>query len=173
MDRRSHQDPKAKNVTPWKRPHRTAIADTGHDAYREREHVPEPSYCGGCGVIREEGRWAWGARAKGAPEHTCPACRRIADNYPAGFLELSGDFLASHREEIGNLIKNEAEAESREHPLNRLMHMEPAGEGGLSITTTDVHLPRRIGEALHGAYKGEFNYEYAEDDTVVHGTWRR
>lgn len=39
----------------------------------------------------------------------------------------------------------------KEHPLSRIMGIERRPEG-LVISTTDTHLPRRIGEALKHAY---------------------
>lgn len=173
MERHEHHDPHARNVTPWTRPRQAVIADTGHDSYRDREHFPEPTVCTGCHAVFEEGRWTWAKPSKAADERVCPACRRIADDYPAGFLTLSGSFLDEHRTDILNLIENEANAESREHPLHRIMDMEDDEAGGLLVRTTDVHLPRRIGEALHGAFHGELDYEYLEDETVVRVTWQR
>ncbi len=173
MERHEHHDPQARNVTPWTHPRQTAIADTGHDSYREREHFPEPTVCPGCHAVYEEGRWTWATAPGRAEEHVCPACRRIADDYPAGFLTLSGPFFALRHAEIVNLITNEAKAESLEHPLNRIMDMQESETGELSVTTTDVHLPRRIGEVLHGAFRGELDYEYLEDETVARVSWRR
>jgi len=173
MKQHEHQDPKARNVTPWRRPHQTAIADTGHDSYREREHFAEPTVCTGCHAVFHEGRWTWEKAPAGADQQVCPACRRIEDDYPAGVLTLSGRFFGQHRSEITNLIKNEANAESLEHPLHRIMDMEEGEAGELSITTTDVHLPRRIGEALHGAFHGELDYAYLDDETAVRVSWQR
>ena len=35
---------------------------------------------------------------------------------------------------------------------------------GLLITTTDIHLARRIGEAVHHAYGGELKYHYEDNE---------
>jgi hypothetical protein len=85
---------------------------------------------------------------------TCPACHRINDNYPAGELTLSGSFPKSHGQEIVRLARNTEALENRKHPLQRIMSVEENPEG-IVITTTDVHLPRRIGHAIVDAYKGE------------------
>jgi hypothetical protein len=41
------------------------------------------------------------------------------------------------------------------------------------ITTTDIHLPRRIGEALHRAYEGDLDFHYEEEAYSIRVTWRR
>ena len=44
---------------------------------------------------------------------------------------------------------------------------------GIQITTTDIHLPRRIGEALHRAYQGEIDVHYVEEGSTFHVHWKR
>jgi hypothetical protein len=148
------------------------IEDVAHDAYLERYRPPEPAVCPTCGVVYEHGAYHWKPRPTGAQEHACPACRRIADRYPAGYLTLEGPFLRQHREEIMRLVHNEAARTRGEHPLERIMNVDEQ-EGRTVITTTDVHLPRRIGDALHRAYRGESEIKYAHDDYQVRVTWRR
>ena len=41
------------------------------------------------------------------------------------------------------------------------------------ITTTDTHLPRRIGEALHHAYEGEFRFHYDQGEQFIRVFWER
>ena len=41
------------------------------------------------------------------------------------------------------------------------------------INTTDIHLPRRIGEALHSAYEGELDYHYDEEAYLIRVSWKR
>jgi hypothetical protein len=41
------------------------------------------------------------------------------------------------------------------------------------IQTTDVHLARRLGDAVHHAYQGELDIQYARDDYVVRVYWTR
>jgi NMD protein affecting ribosome stability and mRNA decay len=107
-----------------------------------------------------------------ANSQLCPACERIRDHYPAGFLTLSGPFLGEHYETVINTIENEAAQETREHPLNRIMERKREG-ADLVITTTDVHLPRRVGEALQNAYKGKFDYRYSQEDQQLRARWER
>jgi hypothetical protein len=39
------------------------------------------------------------------------------------------------------------------------------------ISTTDIHLPKRIGEALHRAYKGELELNYEKQNCFVRVNW--
>jgi hypothetical protein len=80
--------------------------------------------------------------------------------------------LTTHRDELLNMLRNEAEVETAEHPLNRLMAIEDT-EGGLLVTTTDVHLPRRLGEALRNAFQGDLQVQYPVDETSVRVAWER
>jgi hypothetical protein len=43
----------------------------------------------------------------------------------------------------------------------------------LVITTTDVHLPRRIGHAIVDAYKGDLDTHYDRDGYFARIRWRR
>ena len=47
------------------------------------------------------------------------------------------------------------------------------GPDAVFIRTTDIHLPRRIAEALHSAYKGELEFHYADQEYFLRATWTR
>ena len=63
-----------------------------------------------------------------------------------------------------HLVRNEAEHERLEHPLNCIMQTEESPDR-VKISTTDVHLPQRIGEALEHAYHGELELAMARMNT--------
>lgn len=148
------------------------VQEHQHDTYKQKGKLKEPSVCSQCGVIFRKGRWTWGERPVKAYETICPACHRINDKYPQGMLTLSGPYLAANRTEILNLVRNEEAREKQEHPLARIMAIEERPDG-IVITTTDAHLPRRIGEALHRAYDGEFRFHYDEGERFVRASWTR
>jgi ribosomal subunit interface protein len=153
----------------------TIVSEAGNDAYRLTAHLAEPSTCGTCGVLYRAGRWQWpgeGVKQPPGAVITCPACRRIADNLPAGVLTLSGKFLASHREDVLAALRAEERLESAEHPLHRVMTTEES-RGEMVITTTDVHLPRRIADAIANAYGGAVEMQYGPEDETVRVSWRR
>ena len=71
-----------------------------------------------------------------------------------------------------NRARNQEEQEKSERPLHRIMAIED-GRDGVLIKTTDIHLPRRIGQAVHSAYEGELDYRYNEDSYFIRVSWRR
>jgi hypothetical protein len=145
-----------------------------HDPYMARRKPTEPTVCPECGVVFRGGRWQW---VREAPEHPneelCPACQRIRDRIPAGFLTLSGAFFDGHRDEIMRLIHNKEEEQKRQHPMKRLMFIEEQKDGSAVITFTDVHLPRDVGEAIEHAYEGELEIQYTEEAGIVRVYWQR
>lgn len=51
--------------------------------------------------------------------------------------------------------------------------MAIASEGpSIVVDTTDIHLPRRIGKALHHAYQGDLDLHY-DEGCFIRVTWSR
>jgi NMD protein affecting ribosome stability and mRNA decay len=142
------------------------------DPYRATRKPPEPTVCPVCEAVFNAGRWTWAKVPHEAHEQECPACQRIQDRFPAGYVMIKGEFLADHRDEIIALITSKEEREKSEHPLQRIMAIEDVREG-LQVTTTDSHLARGIGEALHDAYKGDLKLRYSRDENLLRATWKR
>ncbi len=145
------------------------------DTYKLTKKLPDPTRCPNCGAIYHEGRWQWLPEALVTPTHEelCTACHRIADAYPAGSVTLKSPVITTQASEIMRLARNVEEAEKREHPLNRIMAIEQPADDSLSITTTDIHLPRRIGEAVHRAFHGDLQVHYDENNYFVRVEWHR
>ncbi len=147
-----------------------------HDPYYEGRKYPEPTVCEECGAVFQGGRWKWPEGEKPGEYSTslCPACRRIRDKYPGGVVVLEGKFLKDRakREDIMNLIKNTEKMAKNQHPLERIMEIKEMDEK-VEIYTTDPHLARRMGEAVHRAYKGDFEIKYVEGERFVRVRWRR
>lgn len=142
------------------------------DPYRLTEKPPGGTTCKGCGAMVQEGRWTWSEPAKGAVNTTCPACRRVADDYPAGYLVLEGAFFGENRVEIMNLVQNVAEAEKNKHPMERVMAIRKDGETTL-ITTTGVHIARRLGDSLKRSYQGDLKVNYKDGEKLIRVNWFR
>ncbi|MFN0317667.1 MAG: BCAM0308 family protein [Burkholderiales bacterium] len=148
------------------------IQEVQHDAYRARGKPKEPAVCPECGVLFHAGHWAWGVKPAGAHEHLCPACERIRDHLPAGWVELSGAFMKNNETQILALVRNEAERTRTQHPLERIMAIENE-DGKTLVSTTDLHLARRIGEAVHRAFHGDLEVKYSKDESLVRCYWSR
>ena len=148
------------------------IQEYEHDTYKTRSKLPEPTVCKDCGSVFHKGRWQWGEHPANAHETLCPACHRIHDHCPGGFLTLAGPFLTDHRDEILHRVRNVEEREKNQHPLRRIMAVEDDG-AGIRITTTDMQLARSLGEAVHQAYKGELDYQYTDEANILRVNWQR
>ncbi len=149
------------------------VREHQHDTYREEGKWPEPTLCVECGAVFVNGRWTWQDESPlDANEVTCPACRRMADDYPAGTIDLQSSFLEQHGEEVRNLILNEEQAEKQEHPLERIMQFREEPDHWI-ITTTGIHVARRIGEAVARAYQGRLELAYGDGEKSIRVSWRR
>ena len=142
------------------------------DPYRAATKPAGPAYCPTCKAVFTGGRWTWDRKPEDAYEHLCPACQRIRDKFPAGYVLIKGEFTKDHRDEIVALIASTESREKAEHPLQRIMAIEDVREG-LQVTTTDSTLARGIGEALHEAYKGDLKLRYSRDENLLRATWKR
>ncbi len=144
-----------------------------HDPYFTKEKYHDPSICERCGVVFHDGIFQWmEPPPPNAEKMICPACRRIEDKYEGGIVVLEGEFLASHKDEILNLIRNVEEEEMAYRPLERIIEINDEGNK-ITVTTTYEHLARRIGEAVHKAYKGKLNFQYPEGAKYIRVHWER
>ena len=142
------------------------------DPYIVVQKPTEPTVCPTCKAVFAEGRWSWQRPPAEAGEMTCPACQRIHDDFPAGYVTVKGEFLKAHRDEIVALAKSTEDREKAAHPLQRIMAIEDTREG-LQVKTTDSLLARGIGEALHDAYKGDLKLKYSRDENLLRAVWKK
>lgn len=143
-----------------------------HDSYRCDHDLPENTACPQCHASVHDGRWQWLEAAPGGALAMCPACRRIGDGFPAGYVSVEGEFFDRHRVELLNLVQTHVRRATAEHPLRRLMRTDDTPEG-VMLTTTDTHLAREIGDALHDAYGGMVNYSFADSQDMLRVHWCR
>ncbi|MFQ5971068.1 MAG: BCAM0308 family protein [Alphaproteobacteria bacterium] len=163
---------KQRGISPPRQRKDRLIRERVHDPYKTRLKLPEPTVCPECGAVFHEGRWRWGPRPAAAHEQLCQACRRIKDRMPAGFLTLRGSFIRAHEKELLRLARHQEDLEKAEHPLHRIIAIEQDDEA-IVITTTDIHLPRRIGEALRRAFHGELSFHYEEGEYFIRVNFTR
>lgn len=152
----------------WGRAQLAAI----EDPYKRAGKLQEPTQCPQCRAVYHKGRWHWGPAPAEAHAVLCQACHRINDKYAAGTVTLAGDFVAAHRADMLAIVRHQEEAEKKEHPLHRIMGIEE-GPDGIVVSTTDIHLPRRIGEAVKRTFRGKLELQYDEDAYSVRASWRR
>jgi hypothetical protein len=143
-----------------------------HGAYRGDVRLPEGAMCPACHASVRDGQWQWLAAAPGAIHVRCPACRRIDDDFPAGFVSIEGDFFERHRVELMNLVQTRANRAVADHPLRRLMRSSDTPEGVL-LATTDTHLARQIGTELRDTYGGTVSFSYESDQEMLRVYWAR
>lgn len=152
--------------------HLEMFDDTVSDPYARRGKLSEPAACSECGAVFHQGRWQWLPPPPNAAAVRCAACLRILENMPAGYVELVGSFARDHRVELLELVRNLEAREKAEHPLQRIMSIDERDDG-VTISTTDIHLARGIGEALQHAYKGTLDHHFAPDDYLLRVRWQR
>ncbi|SEE61181.1 BCAM0308 family protein [Pseudomonas migulae] len=146
-----------------------------HDPY-SASRIEGAAVCPKCEAVYGAGTWSWkrpeNTVVHGAQTLTCPACRRIEDDRPAGTLTLSGSFLHKHRGEIIQLIEHTEKKEKAEHALERIIKLDDATDD-LVVTTTGIHLANRLGHALEAAFKGSSEYHYSDSEYGVNVRWSR
>jgi NMD protein affecting ribosome stability and mRNA decay len=143
------------------------------DTYKQTAKPHEPTVCTRCGAVYAHGRWQWLPRPEAAQSSLCPACHRIEDRFPAGVLTVAGSLVGTHKDEIVRLARHHEQIERAEHPLNRIVAIDEKAEDRIEITTTDIHLPHRIANALRHAYKGEVTEHFDEGGYFVRVNWNQ
>ena len=148
------------------------LKEKEHDVYRIRIKFPDPALCPECGAVYMKGRWIWGEAPREPARITCPACRRIADKLPVGRIEMQGGFFNRHHDEIINLVENVERREKADHPMERIMSIQEKQDCAV-VTTTGLHIARRIGTALSNAYNGDMSMRYLDDENSIRVHWTR
>jgi len=154
-----------------------------HEAGRHRtKRAPsEPLVCESCGAVYIKRRWVSGDDVLGngkqidwpsAKTTTCPACKQTRAHVPGGFVQLTGAFFKEHRDEIENLLRNEAERASHDNPMGRIIAWERE-ERKLIVTTTTEHLAKRLGQALNKAFGGHTTYDFSHENKLARVRWAR
>jgi len=148
------------------------IQEYVHDPYVAKTKYADPSVCDTCGVAFSNGIFAWLQPPPDAASMRCPACRRIADKYEGGVVNLEGEFMLEHKPEIMNTIRNVETEAKRQRPLDRIIEVKEEPRQTI-ITTTYEHLAKKIGNALHRAYKGDLKTQFLEGEKYVRVWWNR
>ena len=149
------------------------IKQKEHDPYGEARKYSAGTYCPECHAIYQGGRWKWSKKKNMTGEPLlCSACKRIRDRFPAGQVYLSGNYLMEHKTEIMNLVGNIIEQEKARSPLKRVIDFTEENQV-VSVSLTDNHLARHIGDALYKAYRGDLAVKYSGEEKFVRMYWHR
>jgi NMD protein affecting ribosome stability and mRNA decay len=151
--------------------HEQVMTGPFDDGYRLDYKLPEPTRCPDCGANFVKGRWTWKKTTGDAHVYRCPACQRVHDRFPAGYVTLKGRFTPERRAELLALVKARDARAREEHPLQRIIAVEDVADG-IQVSTTDGHLARAIGRALHDAFHGTLELTYSRDENLVRAIWR-
>ncbi|MGE0363594.1 MAG: BCAM0308 family protein [Vicinamibacterales bacterium] len=151
-----------------------------HEAGRHRppRAASEPAVCGTCGAVYRQRRWypagsETGVEAEPPTVVTCPACARVAQHLPSGFLYLDGAFVAAHRDEIEHLLRAEADRAAEDNPTARIMEWTRDPHHAAVVTTTTEHLAQRLGHALAKAFHGDIRYDFSHENKLARVYWSR
>jgi NMD protein affecting ribosome stability and mRNA decay len=149
------------------------------NVYLPKKGMKETALCSKCGLVYQNKSWILDeaeARRLKEDSHvrrgTCPACRRMEDNIPAGIVTFSGDYFRKHEVEILDIIRNEEAKARAKNPLGRIMEIAQEGDL-LTVTTTEENLARKLGKEVYRAHKGELSYQWAHDEKFVRVKWAR
>jgi len=148
------------------------------DAYLPKEGL-EVSFCKKCGLVYRQKRWIMDPeeleRVKADPaagKTLCPACQRMRDQVPGGYLTLRGEYLRKHEEEILELIKNTEAKSRKKNPLGRIMEIRQEGDV-LTILTTEDKLAQKLGRDVYKSHSGNLNYQWSHAENFVRVDWGR
>lgn len=147
---------------------RKSLDPDKRDPYLPDEGPEEAVECRSCGAIHYDKRWSLKKEApaeilkKTVDKVLCPACRKIHDKYPEGFVTIKGDLVRERRDEIMKLVRNKEERAMHFNPLDRIIDITEHGDR-IEITTTTEKLAQRIGQMLHKSFHGEVEYKWSGD----------
>jgi len=149
------------------------------DPYLASDTINGMAVCKKCHAVLINKRWTLDENLyekkideKGTGKVVCPACRKVKDKFPGGIVRIKGEFLAEHRSEIMNLIKNEEQRAKGFNPLERIMSISNI-KSGIEIMTTNEKLAQRIGKSLQKAYQGRVYYKWSDDTKLLRAEWER
>lgn len=135
--------------------------------------------CRRCGSVYLKRRWVTKTDPRAAlagPLRTktlCRACDMEAKGIVGGYLTVSGEFYARHRQDVERLLRNEAARAAEDNPLGRILRWSRSAPGRLTITTTTEHLAERLGRALRHAYHGDIDFGFSHGNKLARATWSR
>lgn len=152
--------------------------DTAKDPYLLGLPPQEKAVCKVCGAMWHSKRWALRDAAAMLASNDkslqtlCPACRKVRDKFPQGYVTIQGTFAVAHKDEILNLLRNKETRALHINALERIMDIKE-GADSIEVSTTTEKLAQRIGRMLNKAYCGDVEYKWSSDDKLARVVWTR
>ena len=154
-----------------------------HEGGRHRtiRAMSEPAVCKRCGAFYANRRWTAQTSVTNKKHRyrrpvnvtVCPACKQASNHEPHGFVYLDGAFFVGHRQEIKNLLLNEAKRAGEDNPLARILELKEGDRHKFTVTTTTEHLAQRLGHAVEKAFGGEVQYNFSHENKIARVSWQR
>ena len=158
----------------------TKRVDHEGGGHRQSRTMSEPGVCRECGSVYVNRRWRTAESTTnkknqplGSRLTICPACKQAKSGEPRGFVYLDGAFFVGHREEVQNLVLNEAKRAGQNNPLARILKLEESDGHKLTVATTTEHLAQRLGHAMESAFGGEVRYNFSHENKIARVSWQR
>ncbi len=138
------------------------------------EKYPANTKCPKCELIFQGGVWRRGVPQMKHPLHLqlCPACTQIRDRQVGGIIQFGGSFIAVHRQDLLNRIRNLERQAVEERPLERIICISEHKDY-IQVSTTTEHLIARIGKAVQRDFGGQLDLRYAPEDKYAVARWHR
>lgn len=92
---------------------------------------------------------------------------RIANRYPAGYVEARSPFLRENRNGILGLVNQTESRVTNEDPLERIIKNVYDNNEDLLITTTGVLTARGIDEVRAPVYGKNLGFQSADDEEFI------
>jgi len=157
---------------------RKKAIDTEVDPYLPKLGRAESARCTSCAAVYYDKHWTISeelparlSESKLAPV-LCPACCKIRDGFPGGYVTIQGEFALGHREEILRMVRNKEKRAMHLNPLERIIGIKEKG-GALEVSTTTEKLAQRIGRMLAKTFSGEVEYKWSSDVKLARVVWTR
>jgi hypothetical protein len=107
-------------------------------------------------------------RPRAARKRSVQRC--VNDNFPAGVVKLHGILWTVPNGRDCPSGAPSRGCRKREHSPNSIIGIEQEDEA-IVITTTDIHLPRRIGAAVKRAFHGRLEEDFDDAGYFARVTW--
>ncbi len=154
--------------------------DTEKDPYLLKGTPKGRAVCTQCATVYDDKRSALVSReetlrkaeSKDFISVLCPACMRIKDDFPGGYVTIKGDFLREHKDELLGLVRNKEDIARSNNPLERVMAIKE-GAQGIEITTTTEKFAQMLGKEIHKAFSAKVDYKWSADVKVARITCTR